>query len=244
MHVHNFPDAREIACSTVSIAVIDHDTDKVMGLLTSKCRIAKRNTSMSKLELIGGHMSANMISNLCQVLKGLPVVSITFWMDNTSALCWIVNPGKQWKTFVSNRVSKIAKITEEHQINWKYCPSEMNIAGLGTRGASLDQMERGNWYEGPKWLLNGSDWPDQPVLKTTSQVNEEAKKITDVIACTLERKPDEWDNLLDRKSYWKTFRIASWILWFMNNCKAKAKRRKGQSAHCKLRKYLEQETTG
>ena len=66
VHVHNFSDASEIACSTVSIAAIDHDTDKVMGLLTSKCRIAKRNTSMSRLEHIGGHMPANMISNLCQ----------------------------------------------------------------------------------------------------------------------------------------------------------------------------------
>ena len=227
VHIHQFSDASEIACSTVSIAVIDRDTDKVMGLLTSKCRIAKRNTSMPRLELIGGHMSANMISNLRRALKGLPVVSITSWMVNTSVLYWIINPGKQRKTSVSNRVSKIAKITEEHQIDWKYCPSEMNIADLGTKGASLDKMERGNWYEGPKWLLNESDWSNQPVLKSTSQVNEEAKKATDVIAYTSERKPDEWDNLLDRKTYWKTLTIASWILQFINNCKAKAKNEKG-----------------
>ena len=77
VHIHQFSDASEIACSMVSIAVKDHDTDKVMGLLTSKCRIAKRNTSMPRLELIGGHMSANMIGNVCQALNGLPVVSIT-----------------------------------------------------------------------------------------------------------------------------------------------------------------------
>ena len=34
VHIHQFPDASEIACSTVSISVIDHDTDKVTGLLT------------------------------------------------------------------------------------------------------------------------------------------------------------------------------------------------------------------
>ena len=34
VHIHQFSDASEIACSTVSIAVIDDDTDKVMGLLT------------------------------------------------------------------------------------------------------------------------------------------------------------------------------------------------------------------
>ena len=60
VHIHQFSDAIEIACSTVSIAVIDHGTDKVMGLLTSKCRIAKRNTSMPKLQLIGDHMSAKL----------------------------------------------------------------------------------------------------------------------------------------------------------------------------------------
>ena len=116
----------------------------------------------------------------------------------------------------------------------------MNIAALGTRGACLDKMERGKWYEEPKWLLNENDWPDQPVLKTISQVNEEAKKITEVIASTSERKPGEWDNLLDRKSYWKTLKIASWVLRFMNNCKAKAKNEKRIVG--KLRKYKEQET--
>ena len=71
VNIHQFSDASEITCSRVSIAVIDHDTDKVMGLLTSKCRIANRNTSMPRLELVGGHMSSNMISNLCQAQKGL-----------------------------------------------------------------------------------------------------------------------------------------------------------------------------
>ena len=99
-------------------------------------------------------------------------------------------------------------------------------------------MERGNWYEGPKWLLNESDWPDQPILKSTSQVNEEAKKVTDVIAYTSERKPDEWDNLLDRKSYWKTLRITSWILRFINNCKAKTKNEKGTVGPLKTEEIL------
>ena len=79
VHIHQSSDASEIACSTVSIAVIDYGTDEAMGLLTSKSRIAGRNTSMLRLEL-GGHMSAKMIRNLCQALKGLPVASITSWL--------------------------------------------------------------------------------------------------------------------------------------------------------------------
>ncbi len=176
VHIHQFADASEIACSTVTIAIIDHGTSRVMGLLTSKSRIAKRNTSLPRLELIGGHMSANMIRNLCQALHALPIVSITSWMDNMSALFWIMNAGKQWKTFVSNRVNKIAQITEENNVDWKYCPSEMNIADIGTRGATLEKMSKRDWFEGPEWLMNENDWPSQPVLKTSHQVDEEKKK--------------------------------------------------------------------
>ena len=57
-------------------------------------------------------------------------------------------------------------------------------------------------------------------------MNEEAKKVTDVVAYTSERKLDEWDNLLDRKSYWRTLRITSLMFRFINNCKAKAKNEK------------------
>ncbi|CAB4008157.1 Hypothetical predicted protein [Paramuricea clavata] len=40
------------ACSAVSIAVIEHSSGIVKGLLTSKSRIAKRNTSIPRLELV------------------------------------------------------------------------------------------------------------------------------------------------------------------------------------------------
>ena len=66
------------------------------------------------------------------------------------SIYWILNPAKQWKTFVSNRVKKIAEITEEVKIQWKYCPTEANLADLGSRGASLNKMEKDGWYEGPE----------------------------------------------------------------------------------------------
>ena len=44
--------------------------------------------------------------------------------------------------FVANRVRKIAKIANEVKIEWKYCPSEDNIAGPGNRGANLDKMDK------------------------------------------------------------------------------------------------------
>ena len=84
VHLHTFADASNKACATVTIAVIEHETGRVMGLLTSKSRIAKRNTSIARLELVSGHMGANLVKNLCQALKHLPISSITVWMDNNN----------------------------------------------------------------------------------------------------------------------------------------------------------------
>ena len=228
VHIHQFADASEIACSTVTIAIVEDETNRVMGLLTSKSRIAKKNTTIARLELISGHMAANMVRNLCKALQGLPIQSVIVWMDSMVALYWIRNPGKTWKTFVSNRVRKISEITEENNIAWKHCPTDKNIADLGSRGAPIERTEKGDWFDGPNWLLNEEDWPTQPVLEKSKKANDEAKPIKEIVAYSKETEviPDEWDSLLERKSYWTTLRVTAWALIFINNCKAKVNKTK------------------
>jgi hypothetical protein len=118
-------------------------------------------------------MGANLARNLTRALKRSPLRSVVIWMDSLVSLYWIINPGKPWKTFVSNRVKKIAEITNEVGIQWKYCPTASNLADLGSRGASLNKMEKGEWYEGPEWLLEEKYWPEQPNLKSSEAQQEE-----------------------------------------------------------------------
>ena len=151
--LHLFTDASSSACSAVAIAVVEQNSRKVKGLLVSKSRLSKRNTSIPRLELISGHMGANLARNVCHALKRLPIRLVVIWLDSLVSLYWILNPGRPWKTFVSNRVKRIAEITEEVGIEWRYCPTTTNLADLGSRGASLNKMEKGGWYEGPDWLL-------------------------------------------------------------------------------------------
>ena len=99
-------------------------------------------------------MAANMARNICLALKKTPIASLTVWMDSLVALFWISNPAKSWKVFVADRVRKITSITAEIGIQWKYCPTKDNNAHIGSRGASIDRMERGGWFTGPEWLLN------------------------------------------------------------------------------------------
>ena len=143
VHLHLFADASNIACSAVTIAMVEGETGVVKGLLTSKSRVSKQNTSIARLELVSRQMAANMVRDLHNV-------STTVWMHSMVDLYWIRNPGNPWKVFVSNRVKKMAEITGETGISWKYCPTEKNLADLGSRGAGIHKMETGGWFTGPE----------------------------------------------------------------------------------------------
>ena len=121
----------------ITIAVAEHNSGVVRGLLTFKSRISKRDTSIAGLELVTDHMAANLAENLHSALRGCPVESIAMWMDSMVALYRIFNPGKFEKVFVANKVRKIAQITEEVGIQWRYCPTEQILVDMGGRGASL-----------------------------------------------------------------------------------------------------------
>ena len=150
-------------------------------------------------------------------------------MDSMVALFWICNPGRAWKTFVSNRVRKIAGITQETGIEWRYCPTDKNLADLGSRGASLEKMQRGQCFEGPEWLLHEEEWPEQPELEKTKSVSEEHRPEKEESLYSAKKEPDEWDTLLARSKLWRTFRVTAWALRFKQNSltkKHKAKKRR------------------
>ena len=217
VHLHVFADASNIACSAATIAVVEGDTGVVKGLLTSKSRISKQNTTIPRLELVSGQMAANMVRNLWRALKHWPIVSTIVWMDSLVALYWITNPGKQWKVFVSNRVQKIAKISSEVDITWNYCPTDKNLADLGSRGASVSKLEASEWFSGPAWLVDKEQWPKQPALKCSREVNDEHKPFKETVLYNQEREADEWTGLLSRNEFWRTLRVTAWALRFLHN---------------------------
>ena len=165
VHLHLFADTSNLACCAAAVA--ENQGAMSRGLLTSKLQISKRNTSIARLELVSDHMAANKAKNLHGALQCWPISSSTIWMDSMVALYWLTNPAKAWKVFVANRVRKIAEATSEIGNTWKYVPTDMNLADLGSRGVTIAKMERGNWLTGPNWLLDEAQWPQQPKFKCT-----------------------------------------------------------------------------
>ena len=52
VQLHVFADASNTVCSAATVAVVEHSTGFVKGLLTSKSRISKCNTTVARLELV------------------------------------------------------------------------------------------------------------------------------------------------------------------------------------------------
>ena len=67
VHLHISADATTLACCAV--AVVEGSTGVVKGLLASKSQILKRDPSIPRLELVSGHMAANLVRNLCNALR-------------------------------------------------------------------------------------------------------------------------------------------------------------------------------
>ena len=68
VHLRAFTDASNLACCTAATAVTEHSSAMIKGLLTSRLRISKRDTSIARLELISGQMAVNLAKNIHNAL--------------------------------------------------------------------------------------------------------------------------------------------------------------------------------
>ena len=82
---------------------------------------------------------------------------------------------------------KIAEITQDMGIVWRHCPTNKNLADFRSHGASIDKMQKGQWFEEPEWMINKEKWPIQLKLERTQSVSEE-HKLKKKRCCTLKKR--------------------------------------------------------
>ena len=217
VELHGFGDASKKGCCSAIYASIYQKNLLSKGLLTVNSRIAKRDTSIPRLELIGGHMFANSLSNIRKSLHDYPIISTYASRDSTVAPPpppppppphWITNDNKEWKHFVSNPVSKIS---EKQNIK---CPSRDNPADIGSRGInSLPSL----WFEGPTWLINKQIWPEN-----SKEIESERKLGKQITLVTREPETNTLLKVLEKCCTFKELiRITAWIQRFIANTRNK-----------------------
>ena len=89
VELHAFGDASGGGVATAVYAVVSQESGVTQGLIAAKSRLAKQGLTISRLELVAGHMTSNMVDNARGALQGFPVTGTYCWLDSTVALHWV-----------------------------------------------------------------------------------------------------------------------------------------------------------
>ena len=209
--LHAFGDASAKGVSAAVYAVVHQSQGTTQQLVCAKSRLAKKNLTIPRLELIAGHMAANLVTNVQEEALAIPDATVHCWLDSTVALYWIKGQG-EYRQFVANRVYKI----QQHgQITWRHVPTADNPADLGSRGGAADNCL---WLQGPPWLSDPSKAPADTVLQPCPETRAEMKVSRELFAATV-HTPDAMDQLLEAHTLPRVLRVGAWIWRFIHNCR-------------------------
>ena len=166
--LHAFGDVSTRGVCAAVYAVVRQADGTTQGLVCAKSRLAKRNATIPRLELVASHMAVNLVDDI-QLAIDLCPVSVHCWLDSTVALYWIKGHG-EYRQFVSNRVHKI----QEHEnVKWHHVPTSENPADLGSRGGSIERHQL--WNQSPSWLSDEEKWPPDIILEPNADSKAEVK---------------------------------------------------------------------
>ena len=220
IELHAFGDSSKKGISAVAYDVAQQPSGYSAGIIAARSRLAKKDTTIPRLELVASHMAANLVENVKDALEGLPVTRIMAWVDSKVALDWIKGEGN-YKQFVNDRVKKIRS---KEFITWKHIPGEQNPADIGSRGCSATKLQQQEiWWKGTIWLIHDDQWPDDITTVPSIESETEAKKVKEVLATTISME-SRFEDLIQRYFLKKAIRVTAWIIRFKENCKSTEKR--------------------
>ena len=221
--LHGFSDASKLAVSVAVYAVTTHIAAPVQQrLLVAKSRIAPKDQSIPRLELVAAHTLSRLMHHVKEVLKDERVEEYHCWVDSTTVLYWIKGQGT-WSQFVRNRTKAIQ---DKKYLQWHHVPTADNPSDQGSRGMVPSKMGE-LWFRGPKWLSTHEEWPNQPEVTENSENCKERvkpKHEKQLLVKIKEETNETKDTLLSKyASYWKLLRVTAYLKRFIHNCRNRKK---------------------
>ncbi|XP_018576722.1 uncharacterized protein LOC108915233, partial [Anoplophora glabripennis] len=223
--IHGFSDASEKAFGAAIYAVSSDKKGNMHSyLICSKSRISPLKTlSIPRLELNGALLLCKLTSIVKKALKE-KIRNTYHWTDSTIVLTWIKTPPHLLKTFISNRVAEIQRLSPD--IPWYHVPSKQNPADVLSRGTTANNLITNQlWWLGPAYLTSSCDWPNQSLDNVEETLLELKSNPKFTLIAT---HNEELDTILHRfSSFQKLKRIIAYCRRFIYNTKTKENRNLG-----------------
>lgn len=218
LQLHVFSDASSKSmCAVAYYRWIDKGTANV-AFVAAKGRVAPlKQTTIPRLELQAALYAARLADNVSREHK-LKISKRYFWCDSTTVLHWIKNDARNYKTFVAARLGEIDDLTKPTE--WRYVPTKLNIADVGTRETYDVNVFNNEWFAGPSFLFHvESCWPCDVI---SYQIDKGCESVMEHINFIQE----EFNNLpvpdAERFSSWlRLVRSTAKVLRFIDRCRKK-----------------------
>ena len=109
MCLHAFGDASNKVCYAAVYAVLKKGDKHFQGPTASKCRIARKNKRIPRLELVSAHMAVNLVDNIRTALEGYNINGNYIWLDSSVALYWIIKIMENGSNMCQKELRKIGQ---------------------------------------------------------------------------------------------------------------------------------------
>ena len=159
-----------------------------------------KHHTIPKLKLLAA-VTGNRLKDAIITEHSLHFHKTFMWSDFTTLIHWIRSSNVKQPTFVANRVAEILNTSGVDE--WHYLAGVKNPADLRTRGISFDDVSRGNWIEGPKWLKIVLEDDNQNPVEQNIDVNVFIAK-------------DDSQNILNWENFSQFNRLRRTVSWILS----------------------------
>ncbi|XP_058445979.1 uncharacterized protein LOC131427079 [Malaya genurostris] len=168
LELHIFVDASVKAYSAVSYFRIVEQELVRCALVACKTKVAPlQPLSIPRLELQAAVIGSRLRKT---ITKGhsLKIWRVVFWTDSKTTLQWIRSKDlRRYRPYVAFRVNEI--LTLSKTVEWRYCPSRLNVADEATKWIKKFYMcHKFLYHHEDKWPQDCIDIVDKAVEETQS----------------------------------------------------------------------------
>ncbi|CAL4152704.1 unnamed protein product [Meganyctiphanes norvegica] len=167
--VHIFSDASKDSYGTVvyvKTPICEEYPNGNIHLSCAKGKVApiEGKQTIPRLELSGALLAAHKVPYMMKAWD-LPVdTKFIFWCDARVVLTWLSQYNIK-EIYVHNRVKQIRDLCNNQNVKILHVPTDLNPADMITKDQKATKfVESTVWWNGPWWLQEEKNWPEQEIL--------------------------------------------------------------------------------
>jgi len=156
-----FADASVKAIAAVAyIKVTSHQEQAEVGFVFGKAKLAPQPAlTIPRLELCAAVLAIE-IAEMVVTEMDVTFDNITYFTDSKVVLGYIQNQSRRFYVYVHNRVQRIHQSPCSGQ--WKYVPTHLNPADIGSRTVTPALLSSTTWLKGPAFLYDAPSHSPEP----------------------------------------------------------------------------------